>query len=139
MKKYKMKIKDDNAKWNTCGMKIRHDIGDGYVWLINRTVGIYSYNLKEGLADVFTEEDINKFPYGFVKQHELIEVEEDLYNIVCPYTGATIKRDREDFSIGWDNTECTLDTALFQRRFTFKEIEDKYPDMLKMIKKCENS
>lgn len=137
MKKYKLKIKDDKAKWNDYGLGIEHEAGFGFAWLEKHARYGLTYNANSNSATIFAEEDINKLPYGFIQQHELIDVEEDLYHIVCPYTRQILKRDKDNYSIEWDTPSITFNTEYYQRKFTLKEIEDKYPNMVKMVKKCK--
>ncbi|CAM3292354.1 hypothetical protein [Vagococcus fessus] len=81
MKKYKMRIKDDEAEYNWYGFDGRHTTNVGFIWLCDSTDYDYDHGLSKSCAKNFTMEEIEKMPYGFVNQYDIIEVKEQLYTV----------------------------------------------------------
>lgn len=75
-------------------------------------------------AVVFTQQEIDNLPHGFVKLFDLIEVAEELYYIRLPYACDRILN--EDLGDGEVDFYGRSETNRFKTKFTMSEIEEKY-------------
>lgn len=113
--------------------------------LLSKTQGIeentnfiFAYNTectKNAERAKFTQKEIDKLPYGFVKLFDIIEVKEELYYIKLPYgkdkylnqklaNGAVIYADNEQFES-------------FRTCFTMAYIEEVFPMFKQFAVKVE--
>lgn len=86
-------------------------------------------------AVVFTQQEIDNLPHGFVKLFDLIEVAEELYYIRFPY--ACDKFLNEDLRDGQVKIFGRAETSCFKTKFTMSEIEEKYSSLQSFAVKVE--
>lgn len=90
---------------------------------------------KREEATTFTQQEIDKLPYGFVKLFDIIEVKEELYYIKMPHGGGVVlnevsQDDKVRFSDREETTHC-------KTKFTLDYIEEKYPEYKQFAVKVE--
>lgn len=129
MKKYKMKIKDDNAEYNWYNFNGKHDISIGYVWLSDSCSYSYDYSHSSSKTSgkIFTFEEIKKMPYGFVNQYDLIEVKEQLYYVELPHFTNPYCYLSEEEESGIVSSADKDIVRGYKTKFTKQEIEEKFP------------
>lgn len=86
-------------------------------------------------ATMFTQQEIDELPYGFVKLFDIIEAKEELYYIKFPHSGGLVlnevsQDDKVRFSDQEQTTHCTT-------KFTLEYIEDTYPEYKQFAVKVE--
>lgn len=84
---------------------------------------------------MFTQQEIDELPHGFVKLFDIIEVKEELYYIKMPHGGGVVlnevwQDDKVRFSDREETTHC-------KTKFTLGYIEETYPEYKQFAVKVE--
>lgn len=87
-------------------------------------------------AVVFTQQEIDNLPHGFVKLFDLIELKEELYYIKMPRGGGVVlnevsQDDKVRFSDREETTHC-------KTKFTLEYIGETYPEYKQFAVKVED-
>lgn len=113
--------------------------------LLSKTQGIeentnfiFAYNTectKNAERAKFTQKEIDKLPYGFVKLFDIIEVKEELYYIKLPYgSGYYLNEDMYDGEVSYANN---IEEMGYQIKFTLGYIKETFPMFVEFSVKVE--
>lgn len=99
-----------------------------YLMLNFEGYSMYSHGSVYHVGDVskLNDYEIDLIPNGLFKKFDVIDIEEDKYNVVCPVTSALLAVDKDNGNILWVDTGMYCDTNIFQRQFTESEIKEKF-------------
>lgn len=133
MKQYRLKLKEEfiNEKFNFDKIIDHNGVysNNFEMWLGNSYSdrSPFTYYWSRTHAFKFYQYEIDSMPYVFIKMHDIIEVEEQLYYIKLPYINSEYNYLRETISNGDVSSFMLKEFSGFKMSFTKEEIEEKYP------------
>lgn len=133
MKKYRLELKKEFSigGFEFDGLTRNSNNGTtAYIYLstTNFPGSKFDYSLDKKNSFPFTQDEIDELPHGFVKLHDIIEVEEQLYYIRIPHVKNQYvtysKMAKCSYVFYSKNDDCTS-----KNKFTIEEARKYYPEL----------
>lgn len=133
MTKYRLKLKSsetinsqDVIKYNFSEEYLKREylfLYSNKYALCERGSGFYNRGMTE-----FNGEDIDLIPSGLLKKFDVIEIEEDRYNIICPITSGILVEVQDSGKKIWMDNDYNYpyNTTMYKRCFTEQEIKENF-------------